>query len=82
METRTIGQIFSTLLESKGMSKLGASKQLGITDAAVHRIIKDENSPSVNRTIKVLGLFGYTLAAVKKDSELPEGSFFVERTGD
>ena len=70
----TFGEILGRIISDQGLSKMAASKLIGKSDPAVHRLINNASSPSIDTSLKTLEPFGYTLAVIKKDASLPEGS--------
>lgn len=65
----TFGEVFSEILYEERLRKTAAAERLGISDAAVHKLINDTNSPTIDRALSVLNEFGYSLAIVSKENE-------------
>lgn len=78
-DTYTFGEVLDELLKSKGIRKTQIAKEVGMTDAAIHRLINNTTSPSSDRIMKILAPLNYDLAVVKSGSTLPKGSFVLHQ---
>lgn len=78
-DTYSFGEVLDELLRSKGIKKTEIAKEVGMTDAAIHRLINNSTSPSSDRIMKILAPLGYDLAVVKRGSKLPKGSFVLHQ---
>lgn len=78
-DTYTFGEVLDELLKSKGIRKTQIAKEVGMTDAAIHRLINNSTSPSSDRIMKIIAPLGYDLAVVKSGSKLPKGSFVLHQ---
>lgn len=79
VDTLSFGGAFKRILEKENKNKTQAAQIIGKSDAYIHKFINDGSSPKINTAIDVLGPFGYTLAVVPKESDLPEGSAFLRK---
>ena len=75
--TLTFGEVVKHLISEKKATKTSVAKELGFTDVAVHRLINNVSSPTLNRALAVLDVFGYTLAVIPDGVDLPAGSVFL-----
>lgn len=64
----TFGEVFSEILYEERLRKTAAAARLNVSDAAIHKLVNDGNSPSIDRALSVLNEFGYSLAVVRSDN--------------
>lgn len=78
VDTLSFGNAVRHLLKDRGIKQVDYAEQLGVTSASVSRMLADAGgSPSLNKALAALKPLGFTVAIVRQDVDLPEGSVLL-----
>lgn len=66
----SFGELLNMKIEEKGIAKSELAGTLGVTNASITRMLKDEHSVSVDKALAVLDELGLCLVVVEKDDDI------------